>query len=118
MLPFTLATWLGVKTSTARSQLAMHTIVLGVVLIPLFYAVQTALVWRLIGPWWAALYAASLVPSASWDLRCTERLRQMRQRAMAWRHFREDPGLQAKLRSELFSLRDEAASIASALSTL
>ncbi len=118
LLPFTLATWLGVKTSTARSQLAMHTIVLGVVLIPLFYVVQTAIVWHLMGPWWAALYAASLVPSASWDLRYTERLRQMRQRAMAWRHFREDPGLQAKLHSELFSLRDEAASIASALSRL
>ncbi|MBC7842593.1 MAG: 1-acyl-sn-glycerol-3-phosphate acyltransferase [Gemmatimonadaceae bacterium] len=118
VLPFTLATWLGVRTSTARSQLAMHTIVLGVVLIPLFYAVQTAVVWRLTGPWWAVLYAASLVPSASWDLRYTERLRQVRQRALAWRHFREDPGLQAKLRTELFSLRDEAASIASALSTM
>ena len=118
LLPFTLATWIGFKTSTARSQLAMHTIVLGVVLIPLFYAVQTAVVWRLTGPWWATLYAASLVPSASWDLRYTERLRQVRQRALAWRHFREDPGLQMKLRSELFGLRDESATIASALSTM
>ena len=113
LLPFTLATWLGERTSTARSQLAMHTIVLGVILIPVFYAAQAAFVWRLAGPWWAAIYAMSLIPSASWDLRYTERLRQMRQRAMAWRYFREDPALQEKLRSELFSLRDEAASIAS-----
>jgi glycerol-3-phosphate O-acyltransferase / dihydroxyacetone phosphate acyltransferase len=117
-LPFTLATWLGERTSTARSQLAMHTIVLGVVLIPVFYAVQTLLSWRLAGPWWAALYAVSLVPSASWDLRYTERLRQLRRRALAWRHFREDPGLQDKLRGELFGLRDEAASIASSLSAM
>ncbi len=112
-VPFTLARWLGAKTSTARSQLAMHTIVLGVVLIPLFYAVQTGLVWRLAGPWWALAYAASLIPSASWDIRYTERLRQLRRRALAWRHFREDPGLQTKLHSELTELRKEAASIAS-----
>jgi glycerol-3-phosphate O-acyltransferase / dihydroxyacetone phosphate acyltransferase len=117
-LPFTLATWLGERTSTARSQLAMHTIMLGVVLIPLFYAVQTLVAWRLVGPWWAAVYAASLIPSASWDLRYTERLRQLRRRALAWRHFREDSGLQDKLRDELFGLRDEAASIASSLSAM
>jgi glycerol-3-phosphate O-acyltransferase / dihydroxyacetone phosphate acyltransferase len=112
-VPFTLARWLGAKTSTARSQLAMHTIVLGVVLIPLFYAVQTGLVWRLAGPSWALAYAASLIPSASWDIRYTERLRQLRRRALAWRHFREDPGLQTKLHRELTELRNEAASIAS-----
>ena len=117
-VPFTLATWLGVRTSIARSQLAMHTIMLGAVLIPIFYVIQTAVAWRVAGPWWAALYAASLVPSASWDLRYTERLRQLRRRALAWRHFREDPGLQEKLRGELFSLRDEAASIASSLSAM
>jgi hypothetical protein len=104
---------LGATTSTARSQLAMHTIVLGVVLIPLFYAVQTGLVWRLAGPWWALAYGASLIPSASWDIRYTERLHQLRRRALAWRHFREDPGLQSKLHSELTELRNEAAAIAS-----
>ena len=112
-VPFTLATWLGERTSTARSQLAMHTIVLGIILIPVFYAAQALVVLRAAGPGWAALYTASLVPSASWDLRYSERLRKIGQRATAWRHFREDPGLQAKLRTELFSLRDEAATIAS-----
>ena len=115
-VPFTLATSLGGKTSTSRSELAMRTIVLGALLIPLFYAVQTLIVWRLAGPTWGLLYLVSLVPSASWDLRYTERLRQMRRRALAWRHFREDPGLQEKLRHELFSLRDEATSIANVLS--
>ena len=112
-VPFMLATWLGERTATARSQLAMYTIALGIILIPIFYAVQAVIVLRAADPWWAALYTASLVPSASWDLRYSERLRQIGQRAMAWRHFREDPGLQLKLRTELFSLRDEAVSIAS-----
>jgi glycerol-3-phosphate O-acyltransferase / dihydroxyacetone phosphate acyltransferase len=113
-LPFTLATWLGHRTASARSNRAMNTIVLGLLLVPLFYLAQTALVWKFAGPWWALLYALSLIPSASWDIRYRERLRQMRRRATAWRHFREDPGLQARLRDELFSLRDEAAGIAAA----
>ena len=117
-LPFRLTTWLGRKTSRSRSQPAMHTIVLGVVLVPLFYVLQTALVWRLMGGWWALAYAASLVPSASWDLHYRERLRRMARRARAWRWFRDDPALQERLRSELFSLRDEAAGIASGVSGL
>jgi glycerol-3-phosphate O-acyltransferase / dihydroxyacetone phosphate acyltransferase len=115
IIPFTLARALGVRTSTSRSQLAMHTVLLGIVLVPLFYGLQAALVWKLLGRWWALLYIASLIPSASWDLRYTERLRQLRSRALAWRHFRDDPALQETLRAELFSLRDEAAHIASAV---
>jgi glycerol-3-phosphate O-acyltransferase / dihydroxyacetone phosphate acyltransferase len=113
VLPFTLVTRLGVRTASATSNRAMNTLVIGLILVPLFYVAQTALVWWLAGPWWALPYAASLIPSASWDIRYTERLRQLKRRALAWRHFREDPGLQIKLREELFSLRDEAAAIAS-----
>lgn len=112
VVPFTLARWLGVKTSTARSQLAMHTILLGILLVPLFYVGQTAAVWHVAGPWWSLGYVASLIPSASWDIRYSERLRRLRRRAQAWRHFREDAGLQDKLRTELLSLRNEAAGIA------
>ena len=115
-LPFTLATWLGRRNATARSQLAMRTIVLGVLLVPLFYLVQTLVVWRFTGAVWAALYVASLVPSASWDIRYRERVRGMTRRARAWRHFRDDPALQAKLRNELVALRDEATTIASGAS--
>jgi len=118
LVPFTIARWLAVRTSTARSQLAMHTIMLGVIVIPVFYAIQTGMVWRFAGPWWALAYIASLIPSASWDIRYTERLRQLRRRATAWRHFREDPGLQLKLRDELSSLRGEAAAIASGMSPM
>lgn len=111
-LPFTLVTRLGLRTASATSNRAMNTIVIGLVLVPVFYAAQSALVWWLAGPWWALGYALSLIPSASWDIRYTERLRQMKRRALAWRHFRDDPALQVKLRDELFSLRDAAAAIA------
>ena len=114
-LPFSLATWLGRKTSTSRSQPAMHTIVLGVVLVPLFYALQTAVIWRMWGAWSAALYATSLTPSATWDLRYRERLHRLSRRIRAWRVFRHDPALQARLRTELLGLRDEATAIASGM---
>jgi hypothetical protein len=58
------------------------------------------------------------VPSASWDLHYSERLRRITRRARAWRLFRDDPALQSRLRTELFSLRDEAATIASGASRL
>ncbi len=116
LIPFSLAKQLGKRTSTSKSQLAMHTVVLGVVLIPLFYALQTAVAWRLTGPWWALLYIVSLIPSASWDLRYTERLRRMTSRVRAWRLFREQPQLQHQLRTELVHLRETAATIASSVS--
>ena len=112
-LPFSLTTWLGARTASARSNRAMNTVVLGIALVLTFYALQTAAVWWLAGGWWAVLYAASLIPSASWDLRYTERLRGIRRRSQAWVHFRRDPGLQEKLRSELFALRATATTLAS-----
>jgi hypothetical protein len=115
LLPFALARRLGTAGVTSRTEPVTRTIVVGLVLVPLFYALQTALVWRLAGGWWALVYAASLVPSASWDLAFTERLRRMRIRARAWAVFREEPGLQAKLRDELLALRDEARTFAASL---
>ena len=58
------------------------------------------------------LYVASLFSSASWNLEYTERFRQLRQRAQAWRHIHEEPRLKQKLQNHLPSLRDEAAAIA------
>ncbi len=111
-LPFSLTRWLGRRTASARSNVAMNTVVLGLLLVPLFYLLQTGLIWRVAGRWWALLYAAALVPSASWDLRYTERVRRLLMRARAWRHFRENPALQHRLHSELAALRIEAAGIA------
>jgi len=117
-LPFWLTRSLGRRTASARSNVAMNTVVLGLLLVPLFYALQTVLVWWLTRGWWAALYAASLIPSASWDLRYSERVRRLLMRARAWRHFRDDPALQASLSGELAALRREAAGIAAGAAAL
>jgi glycerol-3-phosphate O-acyltransferase / dihydroxyacetone phosphate acyltransferase len=113
-VPFRLATSLGNRLATVRSQPAMNTVVIGVLLIPLFYLLQTLLVWKLSNWMWAMLYLASLIPSASWDLQYRARLRRLAQRARAWRAFRADPTFQSKLITELRALRGEALRIAEA----
>ena len=117
-LPFTLARTIGARTATGRTQPAMNTVLAGIVLVPLFYAAQTWLVHRVAGWPWSLAYAASLVPSASWDLRFSDRWRRMQRRARAWAVFRDDPTLQAKLRDELFALRDEAVRLGRGVSSL
>lgn len=110
-VPFTVVQWLAHRYSTSRSQRAMHTVVLGAVLVPLFYALQTLAVARLTTWWLAVPYALSLIPSASWDLQYTERLRRVARRARAWVTFRDHPEQQEVLRTELASLRSDAAAI-------
>lgn len=116
-LPFTLARRLGLRLANSRTQPAMLTVMAGLVLVPLFYAAQTWLVHRLAGWPWSLAYAASLVPSASWDLWFSDRWRRMQRRARAWAVFRDDPALQGKLRDELFALRDQARALATAVET-
>lgn len=54
------------RKSKSPDDPAMNTIVLSLVLILFSYAVQLALVWLLAGPWWAALYVATLPVGAYW----------------------------------------------------
>jgi hypothetical protein len=89
----------------------MHTLVVGLVAVPLFYATQTAAVGIFAGPWWALLYLATLVPSASWDLRYRDRRRRAVRRVHAYRLLRGDRPLRARLRDEAAWLRDEAAEL-------
>jgi hypothetical protein len=89
----------------------MHTIVAGLVAVPLFYAAQTAAVWLVAGPWWALLYLASLVPSASWDLHYQDRLRRALRRVHAYRLLRADRALRDRLCGEAAWLRDEAVAL-------
>ena len=107
-VPLRLARALALRSSRSPDDPAMRTIVAGLLLVLLFYAVQTALVGVLAGPWWAVLYLASLPASASWDLRYGDRVRRARRRVRAWLLFRRDPVLQQRLRDETSWLRDEA----------
>ena len=110
-LPLRLARALAVRSSQTPQDPAMHTIVAGLVAVPLFYAAQTAVVWLAAGPWWALLYLASLIPSAGWDLRYQDRRRRALRRVHAYRLLRADRPLRDRLCGEAAWLRDEAVSL-------
>jgi hypothetical protein len=113
--PLALARAVSRRTSRTPEDPAMHTIVVGLLLVPLFYVAQTALVWRVVGGWWALAYLLSLPPSARWALRYADRLANARRRVRAYLLFRRDPALRRALAGEVAWLRDEAAAIARAV---
>ncbi|WP_337170256.1 lysophospholipid acyltransferase family protein [Gemmatimonas aurantiaca] len=108
VIPIQLARRLAVRAGQPRDEPAMRTLVMGLVLVLLAYAVQTALVATLAGGWWALLFLLTLIPSASSDLRYGDRLRRARWRARAYRLFRRDPALQQQLRAEGDAIRRDA----------
>jgi hypothetical protein len=109
--PVRLARALATRNVKARDEPAMRTIVNGLFLVLLAYAAETAIVAALAGPWWALLFFASLVPSATADLRYGDRLRRARQRAHAYFLFRREPALQRELLADADWLRTEAAAL-------
>jgi hypothetical protein len=115
-LPLTLARAVARRTSRTPEDPAMHTIVAGAVTVPLCYAAQAALVWRLAGgAWWAALaYLLTLPPSAGWWLRYHDRLSRARRRVGAYLRLRRDPALGAEIRREVAWVRTEAREIGEA----
>ena len=110
--PIALARAVARRTSRNPEDPAMHTIVAGLMLVPLFYAVQTAFVWRLAGGWWALAYLLSLPPAARWALRYADRLAHARRRMRAYLLFRREPALRRELAGEVAWVRSEAQSLA------
>jgi 1-acyl-sn-glycerol-3-phosphate acyltransferase len=108
MVPIQLARRLALRNVTSRDEPAMNTLVLGLFLVLGAYVVQTAAVWWLAGPWWALLFMATLVPSASSDLRYGDRMRRARARMRAYFTFRREPELQRLLIGEADAIRREA----------
>jgi len=113
--PLALARGVARRTSRNPEDPAMHTIVAGLVLVPLFYVVQTALFWRLAGGWAALVYLLSLPPSARWALRYADRLAHARRRVRAYLLFRREPALRRALAEEVAWVRGEAAALADSL---
>ena len=110
--PLALARAVARRTSRNPEDPAMHTIVAGLVLVPLFYSVQTGLVWRLAGGWSALAYLVSLPPSARWALRYADRLAHARRRMRACLLFRREPALRRELAGEVAWVRAEAVALA------
>ena len=113
--PLALARAVARRTSRNPEDPAMHTIVAGLLFVPLFYVAQTALVWRIAGGWWALAYLLSLPPSARWALRYADRLAHARRRVRAYLLLRRDPALRGALAGEAAWLRAEAGVIARAV---
>ena len=113
--PITLARRLALRSSRNPDDPAMRTIVIGLLLVLVFYLLQATIVALLAGPWWALAYLATLPLSAGWDFTLRERMRRAHQRLHTWLLFRRDPALQPRLRGEVAWVREEARDIERAL---
>ncbi len=107
-LPLKGARVIAARTSKTPEDPAMHTLVVGLVLVLLAYAAQTALVWVWAGAFWATLYLISLPAASTWDHRFRDRMARALQRTLTYFQFRSDRTLQPRLRGELRWIREEA----------
>ena len=108
VIPLRLARWLAERSSRNPDEPAMHTIVIGLGLVLLAYAAQTALVWMLAGALPALCYLVSLPLATTWDFRFSDRMRRARWRMRAYRALRAQPELRSWLDEELSWVRREA----------
>lgn len=116
-LPLRLTRALALRNISSRDEPAMRTMVIGFVLVVLTYVAESAVVAALFGGWWALLFAVTLVPSASSDLRYGDRVRRARRRARAYRLFRVDRALQQTLGAEADAIRRDAGGLEQAILT-
>ncbi|MEO7997335.1 MAG: 1-acyl-sn-glycerol-3-phosphate acyltransferase [Gemmatimonadaceae bacterium] len=107
-VPLRVARWLAVRNARNRDEPAMNTIIIGLMLVLTSYALQTALVWALVGAKWAVVFLITLIPSASSDLRYGDRVERRTQRMRTYLRFREQPALRAELLAEADWLRRQA----------
>jgi 1-acyl-sn-glycerol-3-phosphate acyltransferase len=59
-LPYVIPRWIARRTAAKETSYATTRLLASVVAVPLFWALETWLVWRLAGPGWALAFAASL----------------------------------------------------------
>lgn len=114
-VPLRLARHFARRTSRTPDEPAMHTIAAGAILVLAFYVAQTALVAWSAGWVVAALYAATLPVSATWDFRYADRRRRGVARVRAYLAFRREPATRQRLLADLNWLRNEARALESLL---
>lgn len=114
-VPLRIARSLAVRNSRSRDEPAMNTIVIGLGLVLASYAIQTALVWWLVGAKWAIVFFATLIPSASSDLQYGDRVERRTQRMRTYLRFRQEPALRDELLAEADWLRRQAGLIEASL---
>jgi 1-acyl-sn-glycerol-3-phosphate acyltransferase len=68
-LPYFLTGRLALAAGGERDVVATYKLYAGLLLFPLFYLGQGAMIWRAAGPWWAALTVALGAPCGLWAMR-------------------------------------------------
>lgn len=116
-IPLAIARTIARRVSRAPEDPAMYTLVLALLLLLIAYVVQSIVVWRLVGPWWAALYLVTLPIAGLWDQRHRDRMRRAVERARVYLRFRRHPDLQHRLVQRLSALRDEARALEAELTS-
>ena len=115
LLPFWAARAVAVRPGSDNADPAMRTVVGGAVFVLITYVAQSLLVDRVWGWRVALIYLASLPIAADINFWIRERLSRARRRARAFRLFRRDPALRARLTDELTWLRGEVLAVDRAL---
>ena len=110
-IPIRVARSLALRGTKALDEPAMKTLLFGIALVLASYAIETAIVWRLFGVWWAIAFFGTLIPSASSDLRYGDVARRRTQRMRAYFTFRRNPELQREFLAEADWLRREAGAL-------
>lgn len=117
-LPLRLARTLAMRPlarDPSRDQPAMRTIVLGLVTVLAWYALQFAIVALLVGAVVALAWLVVIFLAARIDFLFDDRLRRARQRASTYLALRRDPALQACARGEIDALLANALALEAAL---
>lgn len=110
-IPIRITRLLALRNVRALDEPPQRTFILGLVLVLATYGALGTLVGVVAGPWWALGFLATLVPSASADLRYSDRLQRVVARARAYRRLRARPALHAVLRDDADWLQAEAGAL-------
>ena len=99
-VPYQLVRYVALKFAVKRDQLATSVVAPGIVIFPLFYAVQIAAAWMFLPALWAGIYTVSLPYSALFTVLYRDRVGGTWQRSRAFMTFKRQPELQARLVSQ------------------
>lgn len=117
-LPIRLARLLALRSlrgDSSRDQPAMRTIVLGMIVLVVWYGFQALVVARYLGIVWSAIWIASIFAAAQIDLRFDDRLARARSRARTFFVLRSDLPYRRAILAEMDALVAEAAALEQSL---
>jgi len=116
LIPFNVARVLAMRDIESAADPAMNTILNGISLALVFYAVQGGIVFRVLGAGFGVAYLVSLPVAADVNFYLRARLARVVRRARAYLRFRSNRELRRRLTQELEWLRAEAVAVDAMLS--